>query len=482
MRKIIIALMLLLAAAGAPGSASAQSGCSSIRTGAVLTAAQWQSCFSLKQDYLGSLTAIPLNTGNIFYGVSNVAVATLPTAVFDSTFCSTRGALLSRQTASWACLGVGTAGQALVSAGAGADPAFGTLGVAGGGTGAATLTVHGVLIGQGTSAITSLPCAVGQSVQWPTGTGADPACTSTPTFGANGGTGGQITFSGSTSGSVALRVAAAAGTATVFQMPATNGTSGQFLTTNGSGVTSWASPSATSPTTQRLTSGAGATFTPTAGAVRWRVRMAGPGGGGGAIITNNGSNGSAATSFQVNSTGTAWTAAAGSGGGLGGGQPGSGGSGGTDGSTGTLIIRYAGGGGNTGVVNGTAGISIGGGAGGSNPFGGGGPSLRLQTGGAAIANTGGGGGGGGGNDATASGSAGGAGEYVEFWVTGMTTATYTIGTGGAGGAAGTRAGGSGAAGIVIVEEFYNYRRATCLESEMTKADNDNYDMDLCKAA
>ena len=67
------------------------------------------------------------------------------------------------------------------------------------------------------------------------------AGTATPTLGANGATGGQITFNGSTSGSAALRVAAAAGTSTIFQLPATNGTSGYSLITDGSGNSSWAS-------------------------------------------------------------------------------------------------------------------------------------------------------------------------------------------------------------------------------------------------
>lgn len=174
-RNLLRGASLVLALAISPATVIGQSS-PGFRTGQVPTAAQWNNAFAGKQDYLGSLTAIPLNTGNIFYGVSNVAVATLPTAVFDSTFCSTRGALLSRQTASWACLGVGTAGQAFVSAGAGADPAFGTLGIAGGGTAATTLTNHGILIGHGTSAVSGLACAVNQTLNWPTGTGADPAC------------------------------------------------------------------------------------------------------------------------------------------------------------------------------------------------------------------------------------------------------------------------------------------------------------------
>lgn len=67
-----------------------------------------------------------------------------------------------------------TSGVALVSQGAAADPHFGTVVVAGGGTGATSLTAHGVLVGEGTSAVTAL--AVGTNGQVLLGsTGADPA-------------------------------------------------------------------------------------------------------------------------------------------------------------------------------------------------------------------------------------------------------------------------------------------------------------------
>ena len=59
------------------------------------------------------------------------------------------------------------------------------------------------------------------------------------TLGTNGGTGGSVLLNGSSSGSATIQVAAAAGTSTIFQIPATNGTTGYALTTNGSGVTSW---------------------------------------------------------------------------------------------------------------------------------------------------------------------------------------------------------------------------------------------------
>ena len=58
-------------------------------------------------------------------------------------------------------------------------------------------------------------------------------------LGVNATTLGSVKLFGSTSGDVTIKPAAVAGTATVFQLPATNGTSGQYLQTNGSGVTSW---------------------------------------------------------------------------------------------------------------------------------------------------------------------------------------------------------------------------------------------------
>lgn len=70
-------------------------------------------------------------------------------------------------------------------------------------------------------------------------TGTSLAASGVMSVGANSGTNGQITFNGSTSGSVAVKAAAAAGTGTVFQLPADNGTNTYVLQTNGSGVTSW---------------------------------------------------------------------------------------------------------------------------------------------------------------------------------------------------------------------------------------------------
>lgn len=77
-----------------------------------------------------------------------------------------------------------TIGVAVVSAGAAADPVYGTVVVEGGGTGATSLTDHAVLVGSGTAAVTAL--AVGATGETLMGsTGADPGWTASPSFGGS---------------------------------------------------------------------------------------------------------------------------------------------------------------------------------------------------------------------------------------------------------------------------------------------------------
>ncbi len=93
---------------------------------------------------------------------------------------------------SWSA--AGTAGQAFISGGAAADGAYGTLGVVGGGTGLATLTIHALYVGNGTSAPTAL--AVGATGQTLMGaTAADPAWTGSPSFSGSVTAGTSITAS-----------------------------------------------------------------------------------------------------------------------------------------------------------------------------------------------------------------------------------------------------------------------------------------------
>jgi hypothetical protein len=97
-----------------------------------------------------------------------------------------------------------------------------------------------VISGTGSVAMTNSPTLVTPVIGAATGTSLD--VTGVLESGANGGTGGQLTLLGSTSGSAAIRVAAAAGTGTIFQLPASNGSSGQYLKTDGAGATSWDTP------------------------------------------------------------------------------------------------------------------------------------------------------------------------------------------------------------------------------------------------
>ena len=133
----------------------------------------------------------------------------------------------------------GTAGQALVSAGAGADPSFATLGVNGGGTGATALTAHGVLLGEGTGAIAAT--AVGTTGQMLIGvTGADPAF---------GNTVSTLTVTGAITPSSTNGVVG-----TTTNDNANAGSIGEYVTNTTSG-TSLASATAANATSISLTAG-----------------------------------------------------------------------------------------------------------------------------------------------------------------------------------------------------------------------------------
>lgn len=90
-----------------------------------------------------------------------------------------------------------TSGIPLVSNGAASDPSFTTAVVAGGGTGRTSLTNHGVLIGQGTSAINQTAAGSAGQVLQSGGASADPTY-STATFPSTSGTTGTILRSNGT--------------------------------------------------------------------------------------------------------------------------------------------------------------------------------------------------------------------------------------------------------------------------------------------
>jgi hypothetical protein len=100
--------------------------------------------------------------------------ATVPGGGTGLTTIPAHAVMIGEGTSNVATVAPGSAGVPLVSQGASADPAFSTATVPGGGTGATTLTAHGVLIGEGTNPIVAT--AVGTTGQVLVGsTGADPA-------------------------------------------------------------------------------------------------------------------------------------------------------------------------------------------------------------------------------------------------------------------------------------------------------------------
>lgn len=122
-----------------------------------------------------------------------------------------------------------TSGVPLISQGSSSDPVFGTAVVAGGGTGATTLTNHGVLLGQGTSAVVATAAGSAGQVLQSGGASADPAY-STATYPATATGTGKI-----------LRADGTNWVATTATYPDTAGTSGNVLTSDG---TNWVSSAA----------------------------------------------------------------------------------------------------------------------------------------------------------------------------------------------------------------------------------------------
>lgn len=106
-----------------------------------------------------------------------------------------------------------------------------------GGTGASNPTAHSLALSEGSAVFNFLLATnPGTILQ---GGASDPTMTMTPSLGTSGAAAGTLTLFGGTSGSCIIQTAAAAGTSTVFQLPATNGANTNVLQTDGSGHTSW---------------------------------------------------------------------------------------------------------------------------------------------------------------------------------------------------------------------------------------------------
>lgn len=229
--------------------------------------------------------------------------------------------------------------------------------------------------------------------------------------------------------------------------------SGSSIRVKASGVTS-AMANFTAPTIQTFTTGSG-TYTTPAGAKWLRVRMAGGGGGGSGSGTADGTaagaGGSTTFGTRTASGGAGASTRLSAGAGVA-----------NSGSGYTVLLSITGGQGQGGSVHPTTanGTQIHGGSGGMSILGN--PAGGASAGSGGLTPQGyGAGGNGAGGDATnglATGSGGGGGGYLEFYVTGSLSATYSysVGSGGTAGGAGTlgRVGGAGSGGVIIVEEFY----------------------------
>jgi hypothetical protein len=248
---------------------------------------------------------------------------------------------------------------------------------------------------------------------------------------------------GLSSGYVGLKGASAAGS-TTYTLPAADGSSGQALTTNGTGTLSWSSAGggATGVSGQVFTSGG--TFTIPSGVTAVKVTVVGGGGGGGSssgtyYSGGGGGSGGAAITYLTGLTPSATLAvaigAAGAAGATGGtstvssgtqsistisatgggaGGTGAGTAGGAGGSASGGSINLGGGSGTasmyaTGYVYGT------GGNGGDSILGGGGGGSTYATAGRAGATNSGGGGSGAGGGGGGSGGAGGSGVVIFEW-------------------------------------------------------------------
>lgn len=98
------------------------------------------------------------------------------------------GVVLGEGTANVAVTSAGSAGAPLVSGGASADPSFTTLTVSGGGTGAVTFTAHAPLIGEGTGTVVAPSPGTSGQCYISNGASVDPSFQACP------GGGAQVNF------------------------------------------------------------------------------------------------------------------------------------------------------------------------------------------------------------------------------------------------------------------------------------------------
>lgn len=253
-----------------------------------------------------------------FTSVSATSAITVPNGGTGRATLTAHGVLVGEAAAAINQTTAGSSGQPLLSGGASADPAYGTLSPSFGGTGLTTVTAHGVMLGEGTSnvATVSPSATIGQALisqgasadpiyGYPTGTliGVRVITTTgtyTPTAGTNsviiylvGGGGGGAGAPATGAGQTSAGGPGGYGGTVIHRM--TSGFSGQTVTIGAAGAAGTAGGNGGS--------GGSSTF----GA----ILTAGGGGGGGAVgpgtsfIVGLGSSGAASSGGNILNAGSA---------------------------------------------------------------------------------------------------------------------------------------------------------------------------------
>lgn len=173
----------------------------------------------------------------------------------------------------------------------------GTLPVANGGTGVATIPAFGVMIGNGTGAVHTAAVPSIGTVLSQVAAGVDSAFTAVPVLGNSASAvKGTLGLAGNTSGTVSIVPQAAAGTYN-FNLPITAGSAGQVLTSQGGGATAmtWAAGAGvTVSAIRKQVFTASGTYTRDANLLYAIIECLGPGGGGGGVANSAAGSGSVA--------------------------------------------------------------------------------------------------------------------------------------------------------------------------------------------
>lgn len=333
----------------------------------------------------------------------------------------------------------------------------GTLPVANGGTGQATLTAHDVLVGNGTSGVTQVTPSSAGLVLTSNGTSSDPSFQVAPSAASRTAPTVQKFLSGTGTYGLSYTFFVSSANATAGATYTNNSVTYTVTNTISSGAILVAPGTGAPLSSGTLTKASGTgdatiTYSSVVAPLYIHVTLAGGGGGGGPGTSNTSSGGAGGTT----TFGTSLLSAGGGAGGVFLGAPTTGGTASLG--TGPIGIALSGGSGGGGTNLSATSQEAQGGQGGSNALGGGGGAgsggSSATSGTSGIANTGAGGGGGGGGPSSGTGSGGAAGGYVNAIITNPAASyAYSLGASGAAGV-GTAGGGAGGIGVVIVEEYY----------------------------